>query len=238
MEIAMLAAEPLKNYLGAKNGSGVYQAIINLMPPHHTYIEPFLGTGAVMRRKAPAARSIGIDKNKKCIDGFDFSGLVSNGYVVPELILGDAFNYLAEFDYAAARKTLIYADPPYLPSTRTSNARYEDELTEEQHIELLQILKAVPAHVILSGYRNDIYENQLDGWWSKDFQAMSRGGVRTETVWCNFEPGKVHYHKYAGKNATERQRIQRKAARWAKNFAELPQPEKQAVLAALLAASE
>jgi hypothetical protein len=71
------------SYLGAKNGSGVYQAIINLMPPHDTYIEPFLGTGAVMRRKAPAARSIGLDKNQSCIDNFDFKGLVSNGYAVP-----------------------------------------------------------------------------------------------------------------------------------------------------------
>lgn len=232
-----------KSYLGAKNGSGVYQAIINLMPPHDTYIEPFLGTGAVMRRKAPAGRSIGIDKNEKCLNGFAWAEQLassedSNNYGVPELLLADAFDYLAYFDYAAAGKTLIYADPPYMPSTRTSNARYEHELTEAQHIELLQILKAVPAYVILSGYRTDIYDAELTGWWSMDFQAMTRGGVRTETVWCNFEPGKVHYHKYAGKNHTDRQRIQRKAARWAANFAALPQPEKQAVLAALLAASE
>lgn len=227
-----------KSYLGAKNGSGVYQAIINLMPPHDTYIEPFLGTGAVMRRKAPAARSIGLDKNQNCLDSFDFAGLVSNGYPVPELLLADAFDYLAEFKYSAAGKTLVYADPPYMHSTRTSSARYEYELTDKQHMELLEILKAVPASVILSGYKNDLYEKELSGWWSMDFQAMTRGGVRTETVWCNFEPGAVHYHTYAGKNSTDRQRIQRKAARWAKNFAALPQPEKQAVLAALLAASE
>lgn len=36
----------MDNYLGGKNGSGVYQAIINLLPPHDTYIEGFLGTGA------------------------------------------------------------------------------------------------------------------------------------------------------------------------------------------------
>ncbi|WP_348731887.1 DNA adenine methylase [Rheinheimera texasensis] len=228
------------SYLGAKNGSGVYQAIINLMPPHETYIEPFLGTGAVMRRKAPAKRSIGIDKNEQCVNGFDYGAPEIDGadYVVPELFVGDAFSFLADFDYAAAGKTLIYCDPPYVHSTRTSNARYQHELTDAQHRELLEILKQVPAFVILSGYRNDIYDKTLADWWSKDFQAMTRGGVRTETVWCNFEPGKVHYHRYAGKNATDRQRIQRKAARWAKNFSELPQPEKQAILAALLASSE
>lgn len=229
------------SYLGAKNGSGVYQAIINLMPPHDTYIEAFLGTGAVMRRKGPASRSIGIDKNQECIDGFVYahsSGIDAADYVVPELVLGDAFSYIANFDYAAAGKTLIYCDPPYLHSTRTSNARYQHELTDDQHRELLAILKAVPALVILSGYRNDIYEQELSDWWSMDFQAMTRGGVRTETVWCNFEPGKIHYHSYAGKNATDRQRIKRKAARWAKDFAKLPQPEQQAILAALLSAGE
>lgn len=43
-------------YLGAKSGSGVFQTIINLIPPHDTYIEAFLGTGAVMKRKAPAQK--------------------------------------------------------------------------------------------------------------------------------------------------------------------------------------
>jgi len=48
-------------YPGGKNGSGVYQRIINLMPPHDLYIEPFLGSGAVMRLKRPARLNIGLD---------------------------------------------------------------------------------------------------------------------------------------------------------------------------------
>jgi len=48
-------------YPGGKEGEGVYQTIINLMPPHSTYIEPFLGGGAVMRMKRPAAVNIGLD---------------------------------------------------------------------------------------------------------------------------------------------------------------------------------
>ena len=68
---------------------------------------------------------------------------------------------------------------------------------------------------------------------------MTRGGVRTETIWCNFEPKDIHYHTYAGKNYTERQGIQRKAERWANNFIKMSSGEQQAVLAAMLqAASE
>jgi site-specific DNA-adenine methylase len=48
-------------YPGGKNGAGVYQTIINLMPPHDVYIEPFLGGGAIMRQKRPALLNIGVD---------------------------------------------------------------------------------------------------------------------------------------------------------------------------------
>ena len=48
-------------YPGGKNGGGAYQILINLMPPHSVYIEPFLGSGAVMRMKRPAKVNIGLD---------------------------------------------------------------------------------------------------------------------------------------------------------------------------------
>ena len=107
-------------------------------------------------------------------------------------------------------------------------------MTDEDHVKLLTLIKELPCLILLSGYRNDIYTEHLKGWWSMDFQAMTRGGVRTETVWCNFEPGDVHYHTYAGKDFTDRQRIKRKAERWANKFKKLPSGEKQAILSAML----
>ena len=38
-------------YPGGKGGAGVYQTIINGMPRHEVYVEPFLGGGAVMAAK-------------------------------------------------------------------------------------------------------------------------------------------------------------------------------------------
>ena len=58
--------------------------------------------------------------------------------------------------------------------------------------------------------------------------------VRTETVWCNFSPAEVHYHTYAGIDRTDRQRIKRKAERWAARYEKLPHGERQAVLSAML----
>ena len=55
-------------YPGAKNGAGVFQTIINQIPPHEVYIEPYLGGGAIMRAKlaAPIA-NIGVDRSPKAI---------------------------------------------------------------------------------------------------------------------------------------------------------------------------
>jgi site-specific DNA-adenine methylase len=41
-------------YIGGKSQAGVYQRIINLIPPHRVYVEPFLGGGAILRLKSPA----------------------------------------------------------------------------------------------------------------------------------------------------------------------------------------
>lgn len=48
-------------YPGGKAGSGVVQRLINRMPPHDVYIAPFLGRDAVMCKKRPALRNIGVD---------------------------------------------------------------------------------------------------------------------------------------------------------------------------------
>ena len=219
-----------ESYLGAKGGSGVYQAIINLMPPHDIYVEAFLGTGTIMKKKAQARTNIGLEISPGVIDKYHHA---ADNYTV---VCADAIKYLNETEFTG--RTLIYLDPPYMLSTRTSNARYEHELTDNDHGRLLNCIKSLAKQkdvfIILSGYRNELYDEVLKDWFSYDFQAMTRGGVRTETVWCSFQPSEQHYHTYAGKDFTDRQRIKRKAKRWAKNFAVLPSGEQQAILNALL----
>jgi DNA adenine methylase len=55
------------SYPGGKSGAGVYQTIINHMPPHRVYIEPFLGGAAIMRNKRPASLNIGIDRDPAAV---------------------------------------------------------------------------------------------------------------------------------------------------------------------------
>lgn len=213
-------------YFGSKATSGLCQAIIALMPPHETYIETHLGGGAIMRRKPASLRSIGIDLNPKALAGFTCE------YPV-ELIEGCAHRFLADFDYRG--RELVYCDPPYLPGTRTSRHRYRFEYTEQDHIDLLALLKSLPCNVMLSGYPSALYDELLGDWRTLELQVMNQAGVRTEKLWFNFTPDRVFWPSCAGRNFTHRQSIKRKAANWGRRYQAMPRAERLAVLSALMA---
>jgi DNA adenine methylase len=213
-------------YFGSKATSGLCQAIIALMPPHDTYIETHLGGGAIMKRKPPALRNIGIDLNARALARFQCP------YPV-EKIHGCAHRFLAKYDYQG--RELVYCDPPYLHHTRTSGRRYRFDYVEADHLELLALLKDLPCPVILSGYPSLLYDEQLADWQQVEIQVMNQAGVRTEKLWLNFAPDRVFWPSFAGKNFTDRQRIKRKAASWAQRYQAMPAAERLAVLSALMA---
>ncbi len=213
-------------YFGSKATSGLCQAIIAMMPPHETYIETHLGGGAIMKRKPPALHNIGIDLDPQVLADFNCDYPVRR-------IHGCAHRFLSDYDYQGGE--LIYSDPPYLMRTRSSGRRYRFDYEEQDHIELLGLLKRLPCNVMVSGYPSRLYDDRLKGWQSLEVQVMNQGGVRTEKLWFNFSVDRVHWASYAGKNFTDRQRIKRKAASWAKRYQAMPAPERLAVLAAMMA---
>jgi DNA adenine methylase len=149
-------------------------------------------------------------------------------------LIGTTLTRLNNFNPYTAGRVLIYADPPYLLSTRASRKRYKHDYSENDHKKLLGLLCELPAMVIISGYPSGLYDVWLRGWRTLEFQVMSRGGVRTEKLWMNFPEAGVHWAACAGKDFTDRQRIKRKAQRWADNYRRLPAGERTAILEALL----
>ena len=85
---------------------------------------------------------------------------------------------------------LIYADPPYLLETR-GGKQYRHEMSEQDHVELLDALKQHKGFVILSGYPSDMYYRELKDWKKITRKAYNQNAdQRTEVLWCNFEiPG-------------------------------------------------
>ena len=135
-------------YPGGKGG--VFQRLINIMPPHEVYIETHLGGGAVMRNKRPARHNMGIEIDPKIIKLWAAANQI--GF---ELVHGDAISFLKSYQFTG--KELVYCDPPYLRETRKKYyPLYKYEYTYEQHIELLEIIKSLPCMVMISGYQSPL----------------------------------------------------------------------------------
>lgn len=185
-----------------------YQRLINLMPPHQTYIETHLGAGAVLRHKKPAARNIGID-----IDPAVHTFWQQDGNYEPfELVQADAVEYLSSFPFTGSE--LVYADPPYVTETRRRSKIYRFEYDDQNHCDLLALLVSLPCMVMISGYDNPLYAETLQGWTRSTFTAKTHTGLREESVWMNFPPSNVlHDTRYLGHTFRERQTIARRQER-------------------------
>lgn len=88
-------------------------------------------------------------------------------------------------------ETLFYCDPPYHSQTRKGTADYQHEMSDSQHLELLNTLKNVKGKVMLSGYDNPLYQKHLSGWRrSTRVQALQcsrdKTQKRTESLWMNW----------------------------------------------------
>ena len=216
-------------YTGGKGR--IYQRIINEIPPHRLYIEPFLGNGSIMRRKRAAALSIGIEINPQVIaDRWAHHG-------IPDLtvICGDAIELLQTIE--VDRETFIYLDPPYLMHTRSSGrALYDCEFaTIEHHVHLLSLIKAMSASMAISGYDNELYRQMLAGWRTIHIPTTNRAGKPAiETVWMNYAPpGELHDYRYLGQNFRERERIRRQQQRWRSRLSSMPRLERLALQSVL-----
>ena len=78
---------------------------------------------------------------------------------------------------------------------------------------------------MVSGHRPRSNDEPLAGW---RYKWRPRAQVRTEVVWFNFAPGRVHWASYAGRTFfTDHQRIERKAANWGRRYEALPAATKQ-----------
>jgi len=88
------------------------------------------------------------------------------------------------------REVLIYADPPYVWSTRADRDKgrkqYVYEMADQEHIELLEALNKHPGPVLLSGYESELYEGRLKHWDKKTITAQAEmGQKRKEVLWIN-----------------------------------------------------
>jgi DNA adenine methylase len=267
-------------YYGGK--VGLSRKLVDLLPPHRVYIEPFFGSGAVLFAKAPSPMEFVNDIDDGIVTFFRVlrerpedlarvcrltpyaraeyqAAVATEGSTVDDLerarlfwvrvnqsfaktagvrtgwsatvartqstgasVQGriDRFAACAErlsrvtiehcdaadlvSRMAKSADTVVYADPPYLHTTRVSASRndYRAEMTEDDHQRLAEVLRATSAVVVLSGYSSSLYDSLYEGWWSVDwavtaFSSNSRTNQRTgrvERVWMNRPPEDLWQH--------------------------------------------
>lgn len=84
---------------------------------------------------------------------------------------------------------LIYADPPYLGSTRKSGRYKHEMLAAADHEQLADALRAASAAVVVSGYDSPLYDRLYSVWDRVAIPTTTgQGGTRqdrVEVLWSN-----------------------------------------------------
>ena len=93
------------HYPGGK--AKTFHHVVNLIPPHKVYIEPFLGLGSVMKAKKRAEIEFGVDLDERALE---MSNLKDIGV---RLIHDDGISFLENFPFEGHE--VVYCDPPYYP---------------------------------------------------------------------------------------------------------------------------
>jgi DNA adenine methylase len=139
-------------------------------------------TNLVVRRKISKATSDYLSG----IDGMEFYNQRLSNVII---LKRDAIKVIEKYD---SEDTFIYLDPPYIHSTRTS-ARYDCDMEDQQHIELLDVIQKCKGKVLISGYDNELYDILTENGWNKyNFDVNTVGGnhkpkIKTETLWYNYK---------------------------------------------------
>ena len=83
---------------------------------------------------------------------------------------------------------LVYCDPPYVLSTRRGK-QYRCEMTDDDHLQLLDVLKRHKGPVLISGYPSKLYDAELAGWHQETTLTTDQlSQVKKEVLYMNFEP--------------------------------------------------
>jgi DNA adenine methylase len=108
----------------------------------------------------------------------------------------DALQLIPKYD---REDVLIYLDPPYVCETRNHKKIYSYEMSNEEHIRLLELISGLKACVLISGYDNELYRRYLKDW-NKDTATSTdeAGNKRTECLWFNYNTRQYDLFSHGG----------------------------------------
>jgi len=199
------------------------------IPPCLHWVELFGGSAPLSRFLGPSIPGAMFELDPTAFS--DFTPALHSNVSCFNLDFLNAQSYLALLD-TAAKDIFIYADPPYLHSSRKSSRNiYNFESSDQLHESLLSMAAASSSNFAISHYQCDLYDEILHSWNRYDFQTYDRYGARIESLYFNYEvPHELACYDLLGSNYTTRQGFGRKKARWLANMKRMPVVERNALI--------
>jgi len=156
-----------------------------------TVIRSFMGFGSsVTARYTTGFRND--SRRSGTIPAHDWQGYPDALVTVVERLRGviienrQALDVIRDHDNS---QTLYYIDPPYpyeVRSIRWAGKAYRHEMTNDDHLELADMLHRINGMAVISGYQCQLYDDLYHDWDHLEHTAMTDGAhERVETLWLS-----------------------------------------------------
>jgi len=128
------------------------------------------------------------ETESKWLSSIDRLPKVSKKLEKVELTCEDFRSIIKRYD---GKDTFFYADPPYLDVTRSAKRVYEHEFSEQDHIDLMNLLNSCKGQYLLSGYESVLYTKLMGEPSSKKDVVLHSSSAakkqqKVECLWRNY----------------------------------------------------
>ncbi|MEM6734631.1 MAG: hypothetical protein AAF620_01055 [Bacteroidota bacterium] len=205
-------------YTGGKEGTGIWQKIINEIRPHDIFISGCLGNCAIARHKLPAKRNYGIDIDPSVIDAWN-----EMKWEWITLIHGDviaAVSQLLAMEDLKEKRICLFLDPTYrMSSIKSDRPPYKFTMEDEWHHKFLSEVQKWSLHpnldILITHYPDPLYKRKLKEWRRIPYLTKTRRGPVEEWLFMNYEheSGELHDYRWIGDNKDERYNLKNRTAK-------------------------
>lgn len=137
------------------------------------------------KEKSVTAKAETLTKWNNCIDRL--SSVASKIRKDIQITNYDFRDCIMKLDFEG---TFFYCDPPYPTMVRSGSKDYKHEFTNNDHLDLAEILNNIKGKAMISCYDNSLY-NDLYKDWNKKYLRKKATAMRSkivqEVIWFNYD---------------------------------------------------
>ena len=214
----MLISSTSPPFGSTANDNGVWQRLINEIPPHDTFVALCMGKSKVLEKIRPATHTLGVDTSAFILDLIQQT--VTDRSI--ELHKDSCIRFLKSYRWNPDSRYVIFIDPPSLAQP-----------SDFPHMELLGLLASLQGqfpnlYFLVYHPDNPIYNEVLSGWRKVTFSQR----MGTHAIYASqpIVKGRLHDYRYVGNNWQDRDALKKAVTRWVNTFTGMVEAEREAML--------